>query len=651
MEGAFRELITNCQEREFPSDLPNLFQLRLCAWVLRYWRGSNLMIPGLQLTHLDQDAIEIVLREDFLGREGHTLCRFFDERQYPLIMASLLFFREVFRIFDYSVQSLQTIDQTWVKDTLGGFFYRSEVVTIFGNILNNSHRLSIKALSVLVEVNHLLLKILKRFIVIKGHFYVGTSRHHRKKARQTPNNYEEMDEDSDEGGEEEKRSEQEFHWESFLARYTTEGVIAALVRLLRVAPQQEASINRFVAILLNRLASDLKVPSILFRASLLEAINNILVHSYHEPQWRQQNEPLLKFCEYLTRKFISALQKNHLLAIEIFFSSQLSSQDMVERMKLGQDQTDGALKERIEAPLPEHWTLEEKISWLVRLLVDSEQSTAISWLCGKIYDAAASYKLRNYSEKSREKQGSNDEGPSMDDQISGTINKEVQNLEMGQIAISSTLPQDYYLHAQTNTIQAAVDDSVFATLLKLCGAVKRDKSWILPSGVLFENLLKCASTIQSCLRLAIDEQQDQDGEEREDEYDLGEHYDDGNGNGDGDDTLKKSKSKRPRHQPIKTKSREEIPTTLFSDATTNTANNDFEPIPFSINPIASRWARMKKENFFLATINVTMNDAEGAGPSENVSNDLIRGNNDKELEMIRRPKRAPLAIYSEDEDY
>lgn len=373
--------------------------LRLMAWTVRFAR-QVLAADGaggsadLSLEHL-YGAVDASL----MIRIARATRRFLNEKQHSLVMASICYFREALRLIDLMAHTAEPVSIAEHAKTIQmEFFYRQEVVGILRLVLHHSQRLSLKMLAVLVEANHVLLKLLHSYCTSRALVFVSTARRGTAGGGgggggggegKGEDEEEAEDEDEDETGQ-----ERQFYFEQFVQDYCTENIIDALVRLLRHADGMDASVNRFVAALIHWILVKVKMPGLFYRVSLLDAIHCCL--SSTSLSWRRRNPDLLKVCAAVARSFLRELRRDPTLIVAAFFNPGYAARRAMSRGTSRGEEPRGGRSE--PARLPEHWSLEEKLRWLVRSLVDGEQSSTVSWLIGKLYDAAASRTVHSPAE-------------------------------------------------------------------------------------------------------------------------------------------------------------------------------------------------------------------------------------------------------------
>jgi hypothetical protein len=276
------------------------------------------------------------------------------------------------------------------------------------------------------------------------------------------------------------------------------------------------------------------------------------------------------------------------------------------------------------AVLPEYWSLDEKIKWLVRTLADAELSSTVTWLCGRLFDAAAS------------------RGSKIED---------------------SSVP-NFYLHAQTDSLKSAFANPHFCRLLVEAGITRpanEERSWHVSGTMTADEIIQKANLVQTSLRDTISaesvatssrpstimrsEEEESDGSDDSSErVDSSRRVENGDSikrveNGDSIkrvETCSKSSDGRMQFKSsddkmrfkssdgkMRSKAQDIILQSRSSDDEA-TLQDDVELVAPQ-TPAISKWESLKRNNFFLTALP------------------------DEEEETVR-PKRPPLAIYSEDEE-
>lgn len=598
---------------------------------------------------IDWDYVKPILHGERLTRQARYLRRLLNERQLALLQVGLRFFREALRALEFLV--LGQNSPPWVQLAQGELFRHQDVLSIFRLILQTGcSRFSLQSLGVLMEVNHLMLKLLKRFCDQRGHMFV--SRPLTKTILAGERGGGGFDDGYDVGAasHETDGPEREFHFIDLLEEYAHEAIIDKFTRLLQNATgANEIGTNRYLAIMLNHFVSgELQgACTLLFRASLLEASHSVLYYS--DRRWRQANAVLVKVCQLLASRFVAQLRERPLLAVAIFFNLHhlLKGRQPPPDASMASDEAEQGVKDGIS--LPEHWQREERIAWLVRTLVEAEFSSAISWLTGKLFDAAA------------------ERAPTPGKASEETSAWPETGTEGG--ALPRTTP--YYVYAQNDSIKEALGDPTFKALLCACGLEapsRGERNWRVPVEMRLDDTLRVAQQLQSALRLAIDiggeETLEWDKDQRtatKDENDNhGDTDDDRNSDDQGSDQLS------------------EIPTTLVSDSTAGMfGESKGHLVRDKSKRPAGRWAQLKQSNFFLSARPLSseeensptddlheQSDAGDDGKSTTHRKMNLSMDEDYDREAVLtdgdapnpsregepKPKKPPLAIYSDSDE-
>lgn len=383
---SFSELVASCFGRfdlQNPDAALEWNVLGLTTWMLRFARRvlavSGSAPASVLSTTLSFDHLYGAVEAGLLTKIGLALRRYLTEKQHPLLFAALLYYREALRFIDlmaHTSEAPQVVEHS--RALLTEFFYHHHVVSILRVALHHSQRYSLKMLSMLVEANHVLLKLLKSYCASKALVFVSTT----KQTTRGGSDEEKDDQDTTAAGQ-----ERQFFFEQFIQDYGTENIVDAHVRLLRNAHSLDPSVNRFVATMMQRIVVDAQMPRVFHRVSVMDAIHGCLVN--RGALWRRRNSDLLKVCTVLATSFLQELRQDPTMIVAAFFNPGYAARRTPLR-DLSTDPQDSIQSAR----LPEHWSLDEKIRWLVRSLVDTEQSSAVSWLSGKFFDAAASRTTR-----------------------------------------------------------------------------------------------------------------------------------------------------------------------------------------------------------------------------------------------------------------
>lgn len=604
---------------------------------LRHPVSSTLETAPSQPIAIEWEHLRSILHGGLLTRQARYLRRALNERQVTLLQVGLRFFREALRTLEFLILGPES--PPWVQSLQGELFRHQDVLSLFRLILQTGcSRFSLQALGVLMEVNHLMLKLLKRFCDQRGHIFVcrpltrimvserggqGLGAGYNVEA---PN-------------EETEGPEREFHFTDLLGEYAHEAIIDKFTRLLQnTTSANETSTNRYLAIMLNHFVSgDLQgACTLLFRASLLEAAHSALC--YPDRRWRQANVVLVKVCHLLATRFVVQLRERPLLAVAIFFNVH----HLLRRRQALHDDPSmadggGEPNDNDGISLPEHWQRGERISWLVRTLVEAEVSSVISWLAGKLFDAAAARTPKLGEEASARPEMSAEGGA------------------------------PYYLYAQNDSIKGAMDDPAFRALLRACGLEapnRGERNWRVPVEMHLDDILEVAQQLQTALHLAIDVDgegaPDWDAEQRiitneeNDKQNYADYYRNGGARSQG--------------------RLSEIPTTLVSDLTGTCGENEGHPVKDKLKRPTGRWAQLKQSNFFLSARPFSPGEAKDDADDDHEDSDDERSDQhvkvnlntsedrDRDVSMLDvngssssreggpKSKRPPLTIYSDTDE-
>ncbi len=474
--------------------------LHLFSWCMRFARQLHLQGPPPAEASDVLALLDGVVDERRMCTYALLVRTYLEEKTDTIFLATLLFLRESLRVLDLMVNGAEGALKTRGRAIVVQVFHSHSFVTVFRFILQNFTRYSTRMASVALEANHVMLKLLQKYVAEKGHVFVSRASRplRRVRASTNPDDDEEAasgdgEEDADEAyGEgildEGEGSESEFFFDSLILEYATDAIIDFLVRLLRSATFSsspgDVSTNRYVATMMVRLVGGVKVISPFCRVSFLDAAHQVLMAS--DAGWRRRNGDLIRVLQHISAAVLAKFEENPLMIVGAFFSSAVSNGGALRSHPLASSSAaaveDHAQEERlqrmraVEAAIPGEWSVEERITWLVRALFDAEQSTALSWLSGKLFDAAAARAIAR---------GAGDGDDNGGEAEAGTGQRPV-----------------YYLHSQTASLKAAMQDAHFSTLMMTLGVAapsSADPSWRLPSSVGGDVILERASLLRSAI--------------------------------------------------------------------------------------------------------------------------------------------------------
>ena len=505
------------------NDRLTFHSLRLASWILSLVRGLFLR----RNLSVNVSMVEECISAEHLAHQARAMKKFLNARKFYLLFASLRFYLDSLRLIEFLCFSADIELVQLGKAIEANLFYRFEVISVFKIILQSSQRFTIKALSLVVEANHVLLKLLKKYCTDRGHVFVSKS------------NRISTDDESDELSSREE-GEREFFFEVFLAEYATESIVNVYMRLLKNSQRLEPTTNRYTATMLKRFMVDLNAYQVLFRASLLYAVHEVLY--FDDPKWRTKNGELLRVSEAIAKCFVQAVQKDPILMIAIFFNPLRIKRSV----RFDKPPLATALPLDI-TPVPSHWSFSEKVLWLVKCLVDAELSMAVSWLCERLFDAAAIRPVSTDPE-----------------QVRGKVS-------------------DFYLYTQTGTMKEAFEQPPFRALLLLAECVipnEEDSNWKIPGSLSADDILRIANTIQSTMRAVVEQQADSLTP-----------------------SIKRQKKNEDEESASNSESMEEadLPTTLASDLTASVEAQA---------QATSKWEILKRNNFFLNERSMISDDQE-----------------------------------------
>ncbi|ORX99636.1 timeless-domain-containing protein [Basidiobolus meristosporus CBS 931.73] len=281
------------------------------------------------------------------------MIKIMDEKNWNELYTAVDCLKHLFHVLNVMYTSEDEMYQEMATALQNNIYYEESILKLFITLISQYKSQSIGYLRSLVELIHVLLKLLERFSKSKNYMFIRSKKaKSRKKAKvdsegnpeggaeeptsaDPENQPEDTEPQVDEDTMRTTYSEKLFRFQEYESKFARESILANYIVLLESHETLNENDLYHIVTMFHRMFIKSKIEPIFYKLSVLHVFNDLIqMQRKHPLGATTPYKELIKFSRHCLRQMFKALEKNPLLTVEILYPKY--RQDCI-RIQYGED--------------------------------------------------------------------------------------------------------------------------------------------------------------------------------------------------------------------------------------------------------------------------------------------------------------------------